>query len=98
MNKYDLSILIPARNEMFLARTIEDILKNSEGKTEVIFVLPQVEHLEQCPEIVVPASSYGYDSVLALPEPVGVNGKVMFADPWPGLVPGETDSDRVAYQ
>jgi glycosyltransferase involved in cell wall biosynthesis len=35
----DLSILIPARNEMFLSRTIEDILKNIEADTEVIAVL-----------------------------------------------------------
>ncbi len=35
----DLSILIPARNEMFLARTIEDILSKSEADTEVIAVL-----------------------------------------------------------
>lgn len=35
----DLSILIPARNEMFLARTIEDILQNIEADTEVIAVL-----------------------------------------------------------
>jgi len=34
--KYDLSILIPARCEMFLARTVEDILKNKRGKTEII--------------------------------------------------------------
>ena len=34
----DLSVLIPARNEMFLARTIEDILQNSQGDTEVIAV------------------------------------------------------------
>lgn len=33
---YDLSILIPARNEMFLARTIQDILEHIEGKTEII--------------------------------------------------------------
>lgn len=39
---YDLSILIPARNEMFLARTVQDILDNSEGKTEVIVVLDGV--------------------------------------------------------
>lgn len=32
----DLSILIPARNEMFLARTIEDILANIEADTEII--------------------------------------------------------------
>jgi glycosyltransferase involved in cell wall biosynthesis len=35
----DLSILIPARNEQFLARTIADILANIEGDTEVIAVL-----------------------------------------------------------
>ena len=35
----DLSILIPARNEEFLSRTIEDILSNIEADTEVIAVL-----------------------------------------------------------
>ena len=35
----DLSILIPSRNEMFLARTIEDILANIEADTEIIAVL-----------------------------------------------------------
>ena len=35
----DLSILIPSRNEMFLSRTIDDILSNIEGDTEVIAVL-----------------------------------------------------------
>jgi hypothetical protein len=34
--KYDLSILIPSRNEQFLARTIQDILENIEGNTEII--------------------------------------------------------------
>ena len=34
----DLSILIPARNEMFLRRTIEDILEHMEGDTEIIAV------------------------------------------------------------
>lgn len=33
---YDLSILIPARNEMFTRNTVEDILKNKRGKTEII--------------------------------------------------------------
>lgn len=37
--KYDLSILIPARNEIFLAKTIEDILSNSCERTEIIVVL-----------------------------------------------------------
>ena len=36
---YDLSILIPARNEMFLARTVSDILTHLEGDTEIIAVL-----------------------------------------------------------
>lgn len=31
-----LSVLIPARNEMFLAKTIEDLLENMEGDTEII--------------------------------------------------------------
>lgn len=39
MSARDLSILIPARNEMFLAKTIEDILANIEADTEVIVVL-----------------------------------------------------------
>ncbi len=39
----DLSILIPARNEEFLKKTIEDILSNIEGDTEVIAVLDGYE-------------------------------------------------------
>ena len=35
----DLSVLIPSRNEMFLARTIQDIIEHSEMETEVIAVL-----------------------------------------------------------
>lgn len=35
----DLSILIPSRNEMFLSRTIQDILENIEADTEIIAVL-----------------------------------------------------------
>jgi len=34
-----LSIIIPARNEMFLKKTIEDLLANIEGDTEIIAVL-----------------------------------------------------------
>ena len=36
MKKYDISILIPARNEMFVADTVRDILRNKRGNTEVI--------------------------------------------------------------
>jgi hypothetical protein len=39
MGAKDLSILIPARSEMFLAKTIENILENIEADTEVIAVL-----------------------------------------------------------
>jgi hypothetical protein len=34
--EYDLSILIPALNEEFLARTVQDILEKKRGRTEVI--------------------------------------------------------------
>lgn len=36
---YDLSVIIPARNEMFLKRTIDDLLENIEANTEIIVVL-----------------------------------------------------------
>src|SRR3989344_1857017 len=42
----DLSILIPARNEMFLKETIQDALKNIEADTEIIVVLDGVWPLE----------------------------------------------------
>lgn len=62
MTNYNLSILIPARNEIFLARTIEDILKNIEGDTEVIAVMdgywaePPVPQHERVTVIHVPES------------------------------------------
>ena len=39
MKKYLISVLIPSRNEEFLSRTIEDILKNTDDTTEIIAVL-----------------------------------------------------------
>lgn len=36
MTDYDLSVLIPAKNEDWLAETVKDILKNKRGKTEII--------------------------------------------------------------
>ena len=36
MKKYSLSVLIPARSEEWLARTVQDILEHKEGNTEVI--------------------------------------------------------------
>jgi len=58
----ELSILIPSRNEIFLARTIEDILKNIEADTEVIAVLdgqwadPPIPQNERVNIIYVPES------------------------------------------
>lgn len=37
--QYELSIIIPARNEEFLSGTIKNILENKRGKTEIIAVL-----------------------------------------------------------
>lgn len=45
----DLSIVIPARNELFLKRTIVDILSNIEGDTEIIVVLDGQLPLEPLP-------------------------------------------------
>ncbi len=42
MTTYDLSILIPSRNEMFLAKTVENILENITGNTEIMAVLDGV--------------------------------------------------------
>lgn len=39
----DLSILIPARNEPLLTKTVDDILKNIEGNTEIIVGLDEAE-------------------------------------------------------
>jgi hypothetical protein len=39
MPKYDLSILIPARNEEWLPQTVENLLKNKRGKTEILIGL-----------------------------------------------------------
>ena len=38
-NKYDLSVIITARNEEFLSRTVEGVLKAKRGKTEIIVIL-----------------------------------------------------------
>lgn len=52
----DLSIVIPSRNEEFLLNTVNDILSNIEGDTEIIVVLDgcwPVEPLPQHPRVVV---------------------------------------------
>lgn len=58
----DLSIVIPARNEMFLARTIQDLLENIEGNTEIITVLdgqwsdPAIKQDERVKVVYLPES------------------------------------------
>ncbi len=58
----DLSILIPARNEMWLSRTVEDLISHSESDYEIIFVLdgqwanPPVAQHERVNVIYVPES------------------------------------------
>lgn len=47
---HDLSIVIPSRNEEFLARTLEDLLSNIEGNTEIIAVLDGAPALSPLPE------------------------------------------------
>lgn len=62
VKNYILSIIIPARSEMFLSKTIEDILKNLEAETEVIAVLdgewadPTISQHERVNVIYVPKS------------------------------------------
>lgn len=53
---FELSVLIPARNEMFLRRTVESVLENIEGNTEIIVVLDGAwadPPLEQHPRVQV---------------------------------------------
>lgn len=58
----DLSILIPSRNELFLSRTIQDILERREADTEIIAVLdgawaePPIPQHERVNVIYVPES------------------------------------------
>ena len=48
----DLSVVIPARNEEFLRNTVDDILKNKRGETEIIVGLDgKMSKLEQNPDV-----------------------------------------------
>lgn len=47
---YDLTIVIPARNEEWLSETIADILKNKQGKTEIIAILDGESPLKPIPD------------------------------------------------
>lgn len=59
-----LSVLIPARNEMFLSRTVADVLEHSEADTEVIAVVDGPTAYE------IPAESERAH-VVCLPRPIG---------------------------
>lgn len=59
-----LSVLIPARNELFLSRTVQDLLDNIEGDTEILVGLDG-----EWPEIPLPVDARL--SVLYLPEAIG---------------------------
>jgi len=50
MTQVDLSILIPARNEMFLNQTIDSILANRQADTEIIVVLDGQWPVEPVPD------------------------------------------------
>lgn len=58
--QFELSIIIPARQEMFLAKTIENILENTSEQTEIIAVLdgkwsdPPIKQHERVNVIYVP--------------------------------------------
>jgi len=55
-SEFDLSILIPSRNEEWLSETLEDLFKHIRGKTEVIVVLdgaPEVKPLPSDPRLTV---------------------------------------------
>jgi glycosyltransferase involved in cell wall biosynthesis len=53
----DLSVLIPARNEMFLARTVQDILEHKRANTEIIVGLdgewPVGEGIQNHPDVTI---------------------------------------------
>lgn len=64
MKNFELSVLIPARHEMFLAKTVEDILQNSSEKTEIIVVLDGEDANPPIPQ-------HPRLSVVVLPESIG---------------------------
>lgn len=66
MNKYDLSVLIPARNEQFLAQTVENVLENIEGNTEIIVVLDG-----QWADPPITIDPLGRVTILFVPEAIG---------------------------
>lgn len=68
----DLSVLIPARNEMFLARTVEDVLTKIRANTEVIVIAdgaPADPPVMDDPRVLV----------ITLPESIGQRAATNFA-------------------
>ena len=52
----DLSIVIPARNEMFLPKTVENLLENIKGDTEIIVICVgdwPVDPIEDHPRVTI---------------------------------------------
>src|SRR6185503_18421045 len=68
MSNYDLSILIPARNEEWLAQTVEDLLKNKRGRTEILVGLDGYWPNPGVPD---------HDDVTILYEPVSIGQRAM---------------------
>ena len=64
---YDLSIIIPSRNEMFVSKTVEDILEHKRGNTEIIVGLDG-----QWADPVIP--QHPDVSVVYYPESIGQRG------------------------
>lgn len=64
MSNYLLSFIIPARNEMFLSKTVEDLLENTSDKTEIIVVLDGEWAIP-------PVSQHPRVNVVYLPESIG---------------------------
>jgi glycosyltransferase involved in cell wall biosynthesis len=65
----DLSVLIASRNEVWLARTIQDILQNIEGNTEIIVALDGYWPAEPIPD-------HPRVTIIHFTEPVGQRGAI----------------------
>jgi len=76
-----LSVLIPARNELFLSRTVADVLQHSEADTDVIVVVDGPTEYE------IPAESERV-MVIQLAEPIGQRAAC-------NLAARESDADYV---
>lgn len=64
-----LSVIIPARNERFLKRTVEDVLTNMRADTEIIVILDGAWPLE-------PLAAHPRVTVIYLPESIGQRAAV----------------------